>query len=613
MYLTPTDKHWVVDIEADGLDPTRVWVLVAWNAVTKEERVCETYEEIRRFIEDTRGCSFVFHNGISFDVPVLNRLVGARIPLSATVDTFILSSIYSPSIAGGHSLAAWGDRLGFKKQEHDEWDKYSPEMLVRCRSDVEITWNLFTRLTKRMRDIGFTERSAELRHKGWNIIRKQRKNGFFFNYEQAHKLFIELREKERQLKERIYERFPPTLQRVASYAKSRKADGSDNAQYLRHCQQFADVVRAGDGSYECFDFVEFNLGSPKQRIEKLLDLGWEPREFTEPSKTFPQGQPKPTDNGRLSPSLQQFADNSGIEEVELIAKWMFVNWLANQVNTWMEAYNEHTQCIHGNLWFANTLRYRSDHPNTQNIPSVRVDDNDNPLKGEEGWWTYEARDLWQTRDPNTRRLVGVDAKGIQLRILAHYLDDEGLKEACLSGDPHTANAKRMGLPSKRVAKTITYATMMGAGIPRIASEAGISEAEAKEVREVFFRQVPGLRPLIARLQKELRQTGRITLCDGSKILVSSPHMVIPYLLQGDESCIMTQAAIYVDEKVRARTLDVLKVGDIHDEWQSDVRQTHVDEYMGVCRESFERAGTSFNYNIPIECDAKEGLTWAETH
>ncbi len=154
---------------------------------------------------------------------------------------------------------------------------------------------------------------------------------------------------------------------------------------------------------------------------------------------------------------------------------------------------------------------------------------------------------------------------------------------------------------------------MGAGDPKIASEASVSLSEAKAAKGKFFEQLPGLPALIKRLKKELKTSGRVSLCDGSKTMCSSPHMVIPYLLQGDESRIMKLAAIYVDAAVRREKLDVLKVGDIHDEWQSDVALEHVERYIKVCEIAFKRAGEYFNYNLPIECEAKVGLTWAETH
>ena len=207
----------------------------------------------------------------------------------------------------------------------------------------------------------------------------------------------------------------------------------------------------------------------------------------------------------------------------------------------------------------------------------------------------------------------MDAKGIQLRVLAHYLNDADFTSAILSEDPHAANAKLMDLPGRGIAKTITYAIVMGAGDARIALEARISEDEAKANKEKFFAKVPGLPKLIKRLKADQKKTGRISLCDGGRIIVDQPHTVIPYLLQGDESRIMKMAKIIVDRLIRKYGLDVLWVGDIHDEWQCDVLEEDVEDFIKLCRVAFKRAGEHFEYNLPIECDAKVGLTWAETH
>lgn len=77
---------------------------------------------------------------------------------------------------------------------------------------------------------------------------------------------------------------------------------------------------------------------------------------------------------------------------------------------------------------------------------------------------------------------------------------------------------------------------------------------------------------------------------------------------------MKKAAILTAAETRRRKLDVLKVGDIHDEWQNDVHKGSVEEFTGdVCPPAFARSGEFFNYNLPIACDSKVGLTWAETH
>jgi DNA polymerase I-like protein with 3'-5' exonuclease and polymerase domains len=132
---------------------------------------------------------------------------------------------------------------------------------------------------------------------------------------------------------------------------------------------------------------------------------------------------------------------------------------------------------------------------------------------------------------------------------------------------------------------------------------------------MLVASIPGFGDLIKSLQKELDDTGRIKLCDDTPILVPSPHMVIPYLLQGDESRLMKKAMIYVDQAIRAERWvnDVFKVADIHDEQQHKVRKSVVNDFIKKALPCFNRAGESFDYLVPIDGDAKIGDTWAKTH
>src|SRR3546814_6622870 len=126
-------------------------------------------------------------------------------------------------------------------------------------------------------------------------------------------------------------------------------------------------MRISDWSSDvCSSDLEFNLGSPKQRVDKLQQLGWIPREFTE------KGFPRPFDKGKLSPSLEEFLEENPKAEVELIAKWMSINGRANMVNTWHNEWNEADNCLHGKLFVAATLRLRHQARSTAQVPAERV-------------------------------------------------------------------------------------------------------------------------------------------------------------------------------------------------------------------------------------------------
>jgi DNA polymerase-1 len=615
MYLDYQANHWAFDIEGDLIPSTQIYCICATNIITKEEVQLTTYDEMREWFNQRlkEKAVFVGHNILGYDIPTMRRILGISFPSRSVVDTFLMSMLYSPSIKGGHSLAAWGRRVRSHKSEFSDFSHFSQAMLDYCQQDVNVTRLVYITLIDRMIAAGFTEKSCHLEHLSWHLVQKQKEHGFGFDEQAALKLYTHLQELEDKLKDEIYEYWPPRLEPVRVFKRPFKRDGKPSANYLKHCEVYPKVELHG-AEYTAFDYVSFNIGSPPQRVEKLLALGWVPREFTKKTDKGGGGNPKPTSKGKLSASLVEFVEENDKPEVRLIARWIEINSRASMVNTWMEAYNSETKAIHGSLFITNTLRYKHSAPNTANIPAVRLDDNDVPLRGLAGVYTYEARDLWGLRDPENNVLVGVDASGIQLRILAEYLGNDRFTESVLSEDPHTANMELFKLPTRPLTKTITYATLMGAGDAKVAGEAKISLKEAKDVKKLFFEAVPELPELIAKLKAEVAKTGRITLCDGSRIMVNQDYMVIPYLLQGDESRIMRRAAVETYLQSLRREITYYKVGDIHDEHQNEVQKTRSVEFANeVCPDAFLRAGQYHNYSVPIECSAKIGLTWAETH
>lgn len=632
MYLTPTENHWAVDIEADGLleSATQIWCVTSINCVTKERAEFTDKESFLDWQEEHPDAIYVGHNFIAYDAPMLNKHWGAKIGISRIVDTYVLSQIYNPSypkpkgLTGGkgpHSLEAWGIRLRYPKGDFEDFSAFSPEMLRYCRRDTNLTALLFIRLSERMRNTGFTEDGCWIEHHAWNIIQnKQCKNGFPFNKEKAELLYAEIRHREEELKNEIYKLWPPRLEVVGEYRLHRKRDGTDSAQYTRHVGQYPKVETTTSNGYRVYDWVSFNLGSPSQRIEKLLELGWKPVNKTK------KGNPKVDEDELLA-----FAETSGKKEVAALAKWIVFNSRANMVRTWLDAYDERTGAIHGRLFIASTLRYRHSNPNSANVPAVRhkknPDGTESILYGEEGTWSYECRDLFDCGDPEEFVLVGIDGTGIQNRCLIHSLiktvGEEAVKDfrdLSLQGDIHKRNIEVLGLAHKAAAKKFYYTLMMGGGGARLAADqvqfgTHMTAKEGEEKKAALVASMPGFGDLIKKLQTDLSEKGRIALCDGTPIIVPSPHMVIPYLLQGDESRLMKLAMIYVDQEVRKAGLSehVRKVADIHDEWQYVVRKAYAEQFIAIALPCFNRAGEFFNYNIPIDGDAKKGKTWAETH
>lgn len=638
-YLVPTDKHWACDIEGDDLldNATRIWCSCVENVVTGEKHTFLNANEFNAWHEQNPDAIFVGHNFIGYDMVMKNRHWKARIGISKVVDTFVLSMLYNPNMPapadlnppgtpkdkrkGPHSLEAWGMRLKFPKTGHTDFSQLTDEMITYCQNDVSLTALLYRKLAARMLAVGFTDMGCEVEHLSWNIIQnKQRRHGFPFNYRKAHELYVSLRAREEELKNEIYKLWPPVFQPVREFAKARKKSGEYSKQYLEHLGQYPKLVERPDGGYTAWDYVEFNLGSPIQRVEKLLELGWTP------SRTTKTGQPQVDED-----ALLEFAETSGTPELKALATWVVCSSRANMIGNWLDSYNQKTGCIHGKLFIASTLRYKHSSPNSANIPAVRLKKNDKGGEdiqyGEDGGWSYEARDLFWAGESDEWCLVGIDGSGIQNRNLIHHLigtvGEEAVrdfKELALAGDIHKRNIEVLGLANKAAAKKFYYTLMMGGQGARLAADQAqfgtkLTAKQGTELRKMMIDSIPGFGQLIEKLQAQLDKTGRIILCDGTPILVPSPHMVIPYLLQGDESRIMKKASILVDTEIRRNRLtnDVFKVADIHDEWQFKVRRSLAQDFVNMALPCFPRAGEFFDYNIRIDGDAKIGNTWAETH
>lgn len=602
MYLNHADlsKYLVFDIEADGLRPSRVWCIVVTNVATNETYKFhgDFYREFKRFVGAHKDCYWVGHNILSYDVPVLDRLLDAGIPLGRCVDTLVLSILYHPKMPGGHSLEAYGERFGYPKVKHDDWSQFTPAMLKRCEVDVELNVKLFRALTKKMRAVGFSEKSCELEHEFRLVINEQQQNGFKFDEQSATVLLGRLGATRETLTRGIRDLFPPTLVEQGSYTRRKKLDGSDYATYLRHVESYPKVEDNGDGTYSTYDYEEFNIGSPQQRLEKLLSLGFVPTKLTK------NGNPSVDEE-----SLIEFSKEINNDQVKAIADWLVVSSRHSMVTSWLEAVQD-DGCIHGRVNSCGAASRRCTHsnPNTANVP------------GNDAAYGHDVRSLWVPR--RGRDLVGYDAKSAQMRCFAHYLPDPKAGERFYTEgrDPHQENADLIGV-KRKVIKNGFYANMFGAGPPKLAVTCGFNgtpkelRRQGLWIRGELYRVTPGLEDLTREAQAEFESTadGWMRCLDGGFVRCPSSNAALNYRIQPAEAVLMKQGAIYIWKRSKEIGYDQLKVGDIHDEGQHDVDPRCSQEFGKLCVQALRDSGETFNLRVPFDGDFRVGQSWAETH
>lgn len=142
----------IFDMEADNLIPgvTRCWCVVTKDVETGEIRQYPP-DNITQALEDMSGADMLIgHNIIGYDFPVLDMLYNWS-PTSKVLDTYVLSRLLNPD-RKGHSIEWWGTVFKREKPTHEDWSRYSEEMLHRCTEDVEINYVVYKYLMKEMRD-----------------------------------------------------------------------------------------------------------------------------------------------------------------------------------------------------------------------------------------------------------------------------------------------------------------------------------------------------------------------------------------------------------------------------------------------------------------------------
>jgi DNA polymerase-1 len=606
MYLKHADlsKYEVIDIEASDLllGVTRIWCLVSINAATGAVNKFVGHEEIRRWASELPSdVILVGHNIVSYDVPALNRVIGLNISLDRCVDTLVLSYLYHPKMFGGHSLEAWGERFKFPKGSYNDWSKFTPEMLEYCVQDVRLTVRLFTALTDRMRRRGFSELSCRIEHQIRAVVDKQERAGFYFDVPAAQRLYDHLRGVEANLSQSVRTLFPPQLKAVKTYEYRTKADGTPYSSYDRHVDQYPELRFNGDGTYTVFDWQTFNLGSPSQRVERLLSLGWVPQVFTKKTKKGGGGNPQVDED-----SLVAFAEESGEKAVQALADWVVTNGRGNMVNTWIEAVWDDSH-IHGSVLTCGAASRRMRHfkPATATIP------------GNKAKYGRECRELWTVQNRDTHDLVGVDAKSIQMRCFADVLPDPSAgrryydEEFC--PDPHQENAEIIGI-ERGPAKNVFYANLFGAYPPKLASTAKLSSDKGVWIQNQMYEVTPGLKEATERAKAEFRANDGFLRCpDGGFVRCENESAALNYKIQPAEACVMKLAGIMLDKLIIEKGWDTHLRGSIHDEWQFSCPTGLSKEFGPAAANCIRDAGEELKFRVPMAGDFKIGKTWAETH
>jgi len=576
----------VFDIETDDLKATEIHCIVAIDEDDKQysfDIIDGNIEEGIQFL--STADKLIGHNIIGFDIPVIKKLHGVDLWHKGKVlDTLVLSRLLNPVREKGHSLEVWGNKLGVAKSTPPEdFTTYTKDTLKYCVQDVVLNKVLFEQLKKE--SSGFSMDSIEMEHQVTQILKEQEDNGFMFDEKKAMLLMANLNCKIKETVEEVHATFKPKWVDVKLVTPKLKKDGTLAKSGLTEEEYKARIASKNIKPFMRKQLQEFNLGSRKQIGEYLIDFGWKPKRYT------PTGQPIVDEN-----TLKKITH---IKEAKLIADFLLYQKRLAQVKSWTEAVAEDGR-VHGAVISTGAITGRMAHrnPNMAQVPGVY-----SPF-GE------ECRSCWTVSEGH--KLVGIDASGLELRLLAHYMANEEYTNEIINGDIHTANQKAAGLESRDKAKTFIYALIYGAGDEKLGSIVQGNREDGKRLRESFLDSQPSFKALRDRVNRAATK-GYLKGLDGRKIWLRHKHAALNTLLQGGGAITMKKALIIFDDLLRLQAIPAKIVGNIHDEWQVEVPEKQAEHVGALAVRCIEQASKEYNLRCPLTGEYKIGENWSDTH
>ena len=540
-----------IDIETDSLDATKIYCAVTLEGGKYIEWISGT--TLQEYLDDA---IVVAHNGLSFDFPVLAKLWNVRLKLENMRDTLVLSMMDNPAREGGHSLKSWGERLGSAKIDFDDFSQYTEEMLEYCKQDVKLCSQVYNYLQHTLQE--FSPRSVSDEHRMRIVADRISHNGFGLDKDKAVLLYNSLVLEQEQIEKECRNLFPTIVEERYSEKTGKR---------------LKDRV------------IEFNPSSRQQIADRLIKLGWVPRDLT------PTGQPK-VDEKTLA--------KCKIPVAETLATYFMLQKRSALVRSWVKACTDQgrVHCKYRTLG-AITNRMSCVDPNLQQVPAVRVE------------YGKECRELFTAGQGN--KLLDTDAAGLELRVLAHYMDDDKFTKEVLEGDVHTANQNMAGLDNRDQAKTFIYALLYGAGDAKIGAVVNGSAKDGAELRARFMANMPAYKRLSEAVIRKGESEGKLKALDGRVLRVRSGHASLNTLIQGSSAVLMKKWFMYVDHHLRRRKLQSKIVAMIHDELVLESCEKDVDASKECVILSISQVNKAYDLRCRLDCDVQVGDNWSEIH
>ncbi|KER02660.1 DNA polymerase I [Photorhabdus temperata] len=369
------------------------------------------------------------------------------------------------------------------------------------------------------------------------------------------------------------------------------------------------TARLGELEKEAHELAgeAFNLASPKQ-LQAIL---FEKLQLPVIKKT-PGGAPSTNEE-----VLEELADNHVLPKVILEHRGL-AKLKSTYTDKLPQMVHPLTKRVHTSYHQAVTAtgRLSSRDPNLQNIP-VRND---------------EGRRIRQAFvAPEGYRIMAADYSQIELRIMAHLSQDQGLLKAFAEGqDIHRATAAEVfGLPleqvtseQRRSAKAINFGLIYGMSAFGLSRQLGIPRGEAQRYMDLYFERYPGVLAYMERTRKQAEEQGYVETLDGRRLYLpdiksrngmrrkAAEREAINAPMQGTAADIIKKAMIAVDDWIISEDPKVRMIMQVHDELVFEVHESELEHAEQKIRELMEK---SLVLDVPLKVDVGTGDNWDQAH
>ena len=623
----------IFDLETDGLIPemTQIWSAGICDPETGIVEVyCDKDPELPNLAIGLKKLSeadrVVAHNLIGFDFWALEKLYPGTLKQEQLWDSIVVAALMEPE-KRSHAIAAYGKEFGAPKgdfknfkcepEEGKTFEMILKEMNDYMVRDVEINVRIYNKMQALITkgDADWTH-SINTEMKVQWCLALQEQHGFRLDLNAANKLDGILREESILLERKLQDIFPPEfIPHKATWDYSERRWVGVQITTPKVNRRPAGISK--EVPYTKMVEEMFNPGSRQQIVRRLSAKykDWKPTIFT------PTGIPQ-IDEGSLS--------NMSYPEAEPLKRYFRVNKQLSQLsdgkNAWLRL--EKNGYVKGRVKSVGCRTHRMSHfaPNM-----AQVDAKDKRM-----------REVWIADEGH--KLVGCDASGLELRMLAHYLaiwDSGEYANAVIKGktedgtDVHTRTKVITGLQSRNSAKTLTYAFLYGAGNEKL-SQIMIEDAKAaginppvgkgyilgKKTRTKLETGINGLGKLIAVCQQRDKTKSWLKGLDGRKVQTSGQHSALNTLLQSAGAIVMKQALIELQFNIGPQQGLVDKnhlpigwayVANVHDEFQMTAEPEVAPVLGEAARQAIVQAGITLNLRCDLDGEYMIGDSWSETH